>query len=132
MVPFFFIIFIVVVVLFFLIRAEMRTIEYFRYQHFIDTRRTEIVSLLSQAVSSVLDRKQLLGNLWFFTSKSSAYLTEIDIWLNGEQSLSRSYQIPIGMAYPELAHVPGIFSQWTGYRCLGLLGLTIHCVHVIN
>ena len=83
MVPFLFIIVIIVVVLFCLIIIEVRAIEYFHHQCFIDSCRAEIVLLLHKVVSGLLDCQQFLRNAWLVFSKSIDDLAAIYLGVDG-------------------------------------------------
>lgn len=106
--------------------------EYFRYQCFVDGCRTEIVLLLRKSVSGLFDCLQFFRNARFILLKGVGYLATVGGRVDGENSLRRTYEVAVGVAYPELAHVPGV----VGYRaynvCAGLLGSAIHGVYVID
>jgi hypothetical protein len=49
-----------------------------------------------------------------------------------EEPLRRAYEVAIGMAHPELSHMPGIVGKRARNIHLSLLSLTIDGVHVID
>src|SRR6266581_4637934 len=99
---------VVVVVLSLLIKVEMGLLEYLRHQGFIDRCRLEIVSLLRKAISSLFHCEQFLSNARCIALKSVGYLATIGSRVHGEYLLSGTYEVAVGVAYPELSHVPGV------------------------
>src|SRR6266849_10542797 len=122
---------VVVIVLSLLIKVEMGLLEYLRHQGFIDRCRFEIVSLLHKAISSLFYCEQFLSNARCIALKSVGNLATIDSRVHGENLLSRTYEVAVGMAYPELSHVPGVAGKWAHDICPGLLGLAIDSVYVL-
>src|SRR5260370_18321184 len=122
---------VVVSVLILLIKGEKGLLESLRDQGFIDRCRFEIVSLLHKAISSLFYCEQFLSNARCIALKSVGNLATIDSRVHGENLLSRTYEVAIGMAYPELSHVPGVVGEWAHYICPGLLGLVINSVYVL-
>src|SRR6266566_1931811 len=122
---------IVVIVLSLLIKVEMGLLEYLRHQGFIDRCRFEIVSLLHKAISSLFYCEQFLSNARCIALKSVGTLATLDSRVHGENLLSRTYEVAVGMAYPELSHVPGVVGEWAHDICPSLLGLAIDGIHVV-
>ena len=105
--------------------------EYLRHQGFIDRCRSEVVSLLHETISCLFHGEQFLGNARRIALKSVGYLATIGSRVYGEDLLGGAYEVAIGMAHPELSHVPGIVGEFTHDVRLGQLGLAIEVVYVL-
>src|SRR6266536_1427911 len=64
--------------------------------------------------------------------KRISHLTAIGCRVHRKQPLSRTDEVSIGMAHPELPHVPGIVSQWTHNVGPGLLSLVIDLIGILH
>src|SRR5215472_9328598 len=65
-------------------------------------------------------------------SKGIGDLAAVGRWIHGQDPLRRADEIAVGMAYPELPHVPGVVSEGAHNVCLSLLGLAIDSVDVLD
>ena len=106
-------------------------LEYLRHQGFIDRCRAKKVSLLRKAIGGLFHCEQFLGNARRIALKSLGDLATIGRRVHGEDLLSGADEVAIGMAHPELPHVPGVVGQFTRDVCPGLLSLVIDSIYVL-
>src|SRR6266704_2071646 len=123
--------FVGVVILGFVI-IEMGLLENPRHQDFIDRGCAQHVSLLSQLISCLFHGEQFLGNARCITLKGVDDLAAIGCWVHGQDLLRRADEVAVGMAYPELPHVPGVVCERTHDVCPGLLSLAIDSLNVVD
>ena len=64
--------------------------------------------------------------------KGVSYLAMIGSGVDGENPLCGTDEVAIGMAHPELSHVPGIVGERARDVGTGALSLSIHGLYVID
>src|SRR5438876_8805438 len=115
-----------------LIKVEMGLLENLHHNGFIDRCRPEIVSLLRKAISGLFHCEQFVSNAWYIALKRFGYLASIDRRIYREYLLGGTYEVAVGMAYPELSHMPGVVSERAHDICPGLHRLVINSVYVLD
>src|SRR5450631_1174741 len=110
----------------------MGLLEDFVHQRFIDRCGTKHITLQDKLICRLFYLEERLANPWCLLFKCFGNLTTIDGWIHGEQPLSGTDEISIGMAHPELAHMPGKVCDGTHDVCLGLLSLAIDCIGILD